>query len=161
MGFHFQKYLLCPNPPPQRKIRGARFQKSSFCAQILPRSGESRDTPEGLIEDRAIPILEEIGEWLGRCGEAIYSTRITKNYNDGNIWFNASKDGQTLYAIYALKDEEVLPATLTWNGNLPKGGKVTILNNGKKVKATVKDGVVTVKLPKGMKQEPVALKFGI
>ena len=118
-------------------------------------------TPEGLIEDRAIPILEEIGEWLGRCGEAIYSTRITKNYNDGDIWFNASKDGQTLYAIYALKDEEVLPATLTWNGNLPKGGKVTILNNGKKVKATVKDGVVTVKLPKGMKQEPVALKFGI
>ena len=118
-------------------------------------------TPQGLIEDRAIPILEEIGEWLGRCGEAIYSTRITKNYNDGDIWFNASKDGQTLYAIYALKDEEVLPATLTWSGNLPKGGKVTILNNGKKVKATVKDGVVTVKLPKGMKQEPVALKFGI
>lgn len=118
-------------------------------------------TPEGLIEDRAIPILEEIGEWLGRCGEAIYSTRITKNYNDGDIWFNASKDGQTLYAIYALKDEEVLPTTLTWSGNLPKGGKVTILNNGKKVKATVKDGVVTVKLPKGMKQEPVALKFGI
>ena len=118
-------------------------------------------TPQGLIEDRAIPILEEIGEWLGRCGEAIYSTRITKNYNDGDIWFNASKDGQTLYAIYALKDEEVLPTTLTWSGNLPKGGKVTILNNGKKVKATVKDGVVTVKLPKGMKQEPVALKFGI
>ena len=118
-------------------------------------------TPQGLIEDRAIPILEEIGEWLGRCGEAIYSTRITKNYNDGDIWFNASKDGQTLYAIYALKDEEVLPATLSWSGNLPKGGKVTILNNGKKVKATVKEGVVTVKLPKGMKQEPVALKFGI
>ena len=118
-------------------------------------------TPEGIIEDRAIPILEEIGEWLGRCGEAIYSTRITKNYNDGDIWFNASKDGQTLYAIYALKDEEVLPTTLTWSGNLPKGGKVTILNNGKKVKATVKDGLVTVKLPKGMKQEPVALKFGI
>lgn len=118
-------------------------------------------TPEGLIEDRAIPILEEIGEWLGRCGEAIYSTRITKNYNDGDIWFNASKDGQTLYAIYALKDGENLPATLSWSGNLPKGGKVTILNNGKKVKATIKDGQVTLKLPKGMKQEPVALKFSI
>ena len=118
-------------------------------------------TPEGLIEDRAIPILEEIGEWLGRCGEAIYSTRITKNYNDGDIWFNASKDGQTLYAIYALKDDENLPATLSWSGNLPKGGKVTILNNGKKVKATIKDGQVTLKLPKGMKQEPVALKFSI
>ena len=118
-------------------------------------------TPEGLIEDRAIPILEEIGEWLGRCGEAIYSTRITKNYNDGDIWFNASKDGQTLYAIYALKDDEELPATLSWSGNIPNGGKVTVLNNGKKVKATVKDGKVTVKLPKGLKAEPVALKFGI
>ena len=118
-------------------------------------------TPQGLIEDRAIPILEEIGEWLGRCGEAIYSTRITKDYNDGDIWFNASKDGQTLYAIYALKDDEQLPSTLSWSGNLPKGGKVTVLNNGKKVKATVKDGQVTLKLPKGLKQEPVALKFSL
>lgn len=118
-------------------------------------------TPQGLIEDRAIPILEEIGEWLGRCGEAIYSTRITPVYNDGQIWFNASKDGQTVYAIYALKNDENLPATLSWSGNLPKGGKVTILNNGKKVKATVKDGQVTLKLPKGLKQEPLALKFNI
>ena len=36
-----------------------------------------------------------------------------------------------------------------------------VMNNGKKVKATVKDGKVTVKLPKGLKQEPVALKFSI
>ena len=60
-----------------------------------------------------------------------------------------------------MKDDETLPGTLSWSGNLPKGGKVTILNNGKKVKATVKDGKVTVKLPKGLKQEPVALKFFI
>ena len=118
-------------------------------------------TPEGLIEDRAIPILEEIGEWLGRCGEAIYSTRITKEYNDGDIWFNASKDGRTLYAIYALKDGEDLPGTLTWNGNIPKDGKVVLLNNGKKMRSTVKDGQVSIKLPKGLKQEPLALKFNI
>ena len=118
-------------------------------------------TPKGLIEDKAIEILDVVGEWLGRCGEAIYSTRITKEYNDGQFWFNASKDGQTIYAVYALKDDETLPKTLTWSGNLPKGGKVTILNNGKKVKATVKDGKVSLKLPKGMKQEPVALKFSI
>ena len=116
-------------------------------------------TPDGVIEDRAIPILEEIGEWLGRCGEAIYSTRITPEYNDGDIWFNASKDGKTLYAIYALKDDEKLPETLTWKGNLPKDGKVVLLNNGKTLRATVKDDEVTVKLPKNLKQEPLALKY--
>ena len=117
-------------------------------------------TPDGVIQDEVIPILHEVGAWLRRCGEAIYGTRITKNYNDGNIWFNASKDGSTLYAIYALPDGESNPAELSWSGNLPKG-KVTVLNNGKKVKATIKDGKVTVKLPKGLADEPIALKFAI
>ena len=63
--------------------------------------------------------------------------------------------------MYALPDDENLPATLSWSGNLPKDGKVTILNNGKKVKATVKGDQVTVKLPKGLKQEPIALKFAL
>ncbi len=116
-------------------------------------------TPEGLIEDGAIPVLEEIGEWLGRCGEAIYSTRITPDYNDGDIWFNASKDGKTLYAIYALKDGEQLPETLVWKGNFPKDGKVVLLNNGKKLRAYVKDDEVTVKLPRNLRQEPLALKY--
>ena len=118
-------------------------------------------TPEGLIEDRAIPVLEEIGAWLSRCGEAVYSTRITPVYNDGDIWFNASKDGATLYGIYALKDGQTLPETLSWTGNLPKGGKVTLLNNGRKLRVSVKDGKVTVKLPKGLAQEPLAFKFTV
>ena len=119
-------------------------------------------TPTGIIEGPAVAILEVIGDWMGRCGEAIYNTRITSNYNCGKTWFNASKDGKTLYAVYALEDGEELPAEITWTGNLPKGGKVTILNNGKKVKATVKGDQVTVKLPaKGLKQEPIALKFAL
>ena len=119
-------------------------------------------TPTGIIEGPAVAILEVIGDWMGRCGEAIYNTRITSNYNCGKTWFNASKDGKTLYAVYALEDGEELPAEITWTGNLPKGGKVTILNNGKKVKASVKGDKVTVKLPaKGLKQEPIALKFSL
>ncbi|MBR0286886.1 MAG: alpha-L-fucosidase [Bacteroidales bacterium] len=118
-------------------------------------------TPEGIIEDKAVVILQEIGEWLGRCGQAIYGTRITEKYNCGNTWFSASKDGKTCYAVYALEDGETLPAELHWCGNLPKGGKVTVLNNGKKVKATIKDGKVTLKLPKGLKNEPIALKFSL
>ena len=119
-------------------------------------------TASGIIEGPAVAILEVIGDWMGRCGEAIYNTRITEKYNCGKTWFTASKDGKTLYAIYALEDGEELPAQITWTGNLPKGGKVTILNNGKKVKATVKGDQVTVKLPaKGLKQEPIALKFSL
>ena len=115
-------------------------------------------TPTGIIEAPAVAILQEIGAWLKRCGEAIYGTRITPDYQDGKLWFTQSKDGRTQYAVYALPDGEELPSTLTWHGHLPQG-TVTILNNGNKVRAQVKDGVVTVKLPKKMAQEPVALKF--
>ena len=115
-------------------------------------------TPEGLIEYKAIAILDEIGGWLSRCGEAIYSTRIAEHYNEGNLWFSKSKDGKTVYAVYALEDGKELPSEISWSGNIPKG-KVTVLNNGKTVKPVVKDGKVTVKLPRGLAQEPVALKF--
>jgi alpha-L-fucosidase len=117
-------------------------------------------TPEGIIEAPAVAILEEIGNWLGRCGDAIYNTRITSVYNDGNLWFTASKDGKTLYAVYALRDDETLPATLSWSGNIP-AGKVTVLNTGRRIRATVRDGRVTLKLPKGLPQEPLALKFTV
>ena len=117
-------------------------------------------TPAGLIEDDAVVILREIGEWLGRNGEAIYNTRITSRYQDGKTWFSASKDGRTLYAVYALADGESLPAVLSWEGNVPEG-KVTVLNNGKKVKAVTKNGRVEITLPKGLKNEPVALKFSL
>ena len=149
---------------PRRNYKTAR-KVIDILAEIVSKGGcfvlGVGPTPTGIIEKEAEVILQEIGEWLGRCGEAVYSTRITEKYNDGNLWFNASKDGRTLYAVYALPDDENLPATLSWSGNLPKDGKVTILNNGKKVKATVKGDQVTVKLPKGLKQEPVALKFAL
>lgn len=116
-------------------------------------------TPEGLIEDRAIPILDEIGAWLGRCGEAIYGTRITPDYREGSLWFTASKDGKTHYAVYALADEETLPAEISWTGHIPAGGKVVLLNSGRKLRATVKDGRVTVRLPKQIGQEPLAFRI--
>ena len=149
---------------PRRNYKSAR-RVIDILSEIVAKGGcfvlGVGPTPEGIIEKEAEVILQEIGEWLGRCGQAIYGTRITEKYNCGNTWFTISKDGKTGYAVYALPDGENLPAELHWCGNLPKGGKVTILNNGKKVKATVKDGKVTLKLPRGLKQEPIALKFGL
>ena len=149
---------------PRRNYKTAR-KVIDILAEIVAKGGcfvlGVGPTPGGIIEEPAVTILQEIGEWLGRCGEAIYNTRITSKYNCGQTWFTVSKDGKTGYAVYALPDGETLPADLHWCGNLPKGGKVTILNNGRKVKATVKDGKVTLKLPKGLRQEPLALKFSL
>lgn len=114
--------------------------------------------PDGEIEAEALPRLKEIGEWLKANGRAIYATRITPNYNSGKVWFTADKDGKTLYAIYALPDGESLPATIEWEGNLPKGS-MKLLKGNRRVKYTCKDGKVTVSLPAGLKDEPLAFSF--
>ena len=115
-------------------------------------------TPDGVIEDEAVKRLHEVGDWLRRNGKAIYSTRPTPHYNDGNVWFTASKDGETLYAIYALPEGESLPATIEWSVNVPKGS-MKMLNNGKNVKYKVQDGKVIVSLKGKLKNEPIALEF--
>lgn len=118
-------------------------------------------TPEGLIDEQAQERLHEVGDWLRKNGKAIYNTRITEFYHDGKVWFNADKDGQTLYALYALDDnDEALPATIQWTGNLPVG-KMKLLSTGRKVRYTVNGENVTVQLPKGLKAESLALEFRV
>ena len=117
-------------------------------------------TGEGVIEEEAIIRLKQIGEWLRKNGKAIYATRITPNYNYGNVWFTANKDRKTLYAIYALPEGEKLPASIEWEGNEPSG-KMTLLQNGKQVKYTCENGKVTVILPQGLKNEALAFSFRV
>lgn len=119
-------------------------------------------TAKGIIEEPAVEILEEIGKWLDVNGEGIYNTRITENYNSGNTWFTANKNGKTIYAIYALPEGDSLPATIEWEGNAPKrGSKMTLLQNKKRVKWNTKDGKTIVTLPKNLKQESLVLSFDI
>ena len=117
-------------------------------------------TPQGLIQTEVESILQEIGAWLKVNGKAIYNTRITPNYNTGNVWFTADKNEKTLYAIYALPDGEELPETIEWEGNEP-AGRMTLLKGKRAVSYTYKDGKVTVKLPKGLKNEPLAFSFNV
>ena len=118
-------------------------------------------TAAGLINPEAVAILREIGDWMRRCGKAVYGTRNTAVYNDGLLWFSASKDGRTRYAIYALPDGETLPSELSWTGHIP-AGKVTLLNTGRKLRPTVSaDGRVTLRLPAKLPQEPLALQFSV
>ena len=117
-------------------------------------------TGEGIIEEEVIIRLKKVGEWLRKNGAAIYSTRITPNYNCGNVWFTANKDGKTLYAIYALPECEELPEIIEWEGNEPSG-KMTLLQNGKRVKYTCENGKVKVTLPQGLKNETLAFSFKV
>ena len=119
-------------------------------------------TAQGIIEEPAVKILEEVGKWLDVNGEGIYNTRITENYNSGNTWFTANKNGKTIYAVYALPEGDNLPATIEWEGNAPKkGSKMTLLQNKKRVKWNTKDGKTIVTLPKNLKQEALVLSFDI
>ena len=117
-------------------------------------------TPEGLIQPEAVERLHAIGQWMRQNGRAIYNTRAVKHYHDGNVWFTGNKDGKTVYAFYLLPEGERLPAQVSWTGNLPgKGGSVRLVSNGKKLKYKVKDGKVTVTLPKNLPAQSVALEI--
>ena len=113
---------------------------------------------DGTLQPEVVNTLLRIGSWLNKNGQAIYSTVNAAHYNDGKVWFTADKNGKTLYAIYALEDGEKPPKTITWTENKPKG-KLVLLQNGKSVKYTVKGNQVTVTLPSGLKNEPLAFKF--
>lgn len=113
---------------------------------------------DGTLQPEVVNTLLKIGSWLNKNGQAIYSTVNAAHYNDGKVWFTADKNGKTLYAIYALEDGKKTPKTITWTENKPKG-KLILLQNGKSVKYTVKGNQVTVTLPSGLKNEPLAFKF--
>ena len=117
-------------------------------------------TPEGTIDDEAQAVLTKIGQWLKVNGKAIYSTVNAKHYNDGKVWFTADKNGKTIYAIYAIADDEATPKTVTWTVNKPKGS-VKLLQSGKSVKYTVKGDQITVNVPAGTRQEPLVFQFNI
>jgi beta-glucosidase len=117
-------------------------------------------TPEGVIEPEVVRILDEIGQWLKANGEAIYNTRNTPIYHDGNVWFTVSKDKLTTYAI--VRPDGPVPATVSWHGNLPaKGSKMILLADKSVVKYKISGDSVIITVPKSMraKGKPFAIAF--
>lgn len=116
-------------------------------------------TAGGLIEDEAIVRLKEVGKWLSVNGDAIYGSKVADIWNDGNVYFTMDADSETCYAIYVLEDEETIPETVTWSGNLPEG-KMELLSKGSAIKYYVDDsGKVSVKLPRNIRQESQVFRF--
>ena len=109
--------------------------------------------PDGTLPNEAIQRLHEIGTWMNKNSEAIYNTRITKNYHDGNTWFTQNNQLGKRYALVCLKDGEALPATITWKTNAPKKGtKMKLLQTGETVKWQQEGEGVEVILPASLKK---------
>ncbi|WP_029276089.1 alpha-L-fucosidase [Pedobacter borealis] len=111
---------------------------------------------DGTLPDHVVTRLDEIGKWTSKNGVAIYGTRITKNYHDGQNWFTQSKDGKTIYGISLIGNTP--NKEISWQGSIPKKGSlITILSTNQKVKWTLKDGKVHFDFPKT--EEKIALTF--
>jgi alpha-L-fucosidase len=108
--------------------------------------------PDGMLSDTQIVTLKKVGDWLKANGEAIYSTRTTEKYSDGNTYFTRGKDN-TLFAIVLFEENKPVPGEVSWRYNLPaKGTSVKLLMNGKSVKWKRTGDSITVSLPPGIQR---------
>ncbi|HET6769074.1 MAG TPA: alpha-L-fucosidase, partial [Chitinophagaceae bacterium] len=104
--------------------------------------------PDGTFTDEAIQRLREVGKWMNKNGDAIYNTRATKNYRDGNTWFTQNLKNGMRYALVCLQENEPMPKEIIWQVNIPKkGSKVTLLATGQSVKWSYDGRNVKVILP--------------
>jgi alpha-L-fucosidase len=110
--------------------------------------------PDGLLSEETVQHLKEIGMWLDKNGTAIYNTRTTKNYHDGNVWFTQNPKLGYSYALVCLNDSSDLPVYVEWAQNPPaKGTVVKLLETGKAVSWTREGELIKIMLPPDLLKE--------
>ena len=116
--------------------------------------------PDGTLPTEVTNQLNEIGKWTSKNGKAIYNTRITKDYHDGQFWFTQSKDAKKKFAIYCLKQDEANIKAVKWKGSFPKKGtEIILLSTGKKVKWQIVNGETVLSLSNIEKSAALAFEF--
>jgi alpha-L-fucosidase len=104
--------------------------------------------PDGTFTEEAIQRLREVGKWMNKNGVAIYNTRTTKNYRDGNTWFTQNLKSGMRYALVCLPEDQPMPKEVIWKFNIPKkGSKMILLDTGDPVKWSYEGNSVKVILP--------------
>jgi alpha-L-fucosidase len=107
--------------------------------------------PDGTFPELAIQRLAEIGRWMKANGDAIYNTRITAEYQEGNIYFTKSKMGNLEYALVCMEENTAVPLSIQWKNNPPaKGTKMKLLQTGETVKWVREGDRVEVTMPKSV-----------
>ena len=84
--------------------------------------------PDGRLPAKAIEEVGKMGEWLERCGEAIYCTRICAPFRTDDVAFTQNKDAA--FAII-LKDELPRDIVIPYEGQVKS---MKLLNNGSELK---------------------------
>jgi len=91
--------------------------------------------PDGTLTEESVQRLQEVGAWMDKNGEALYNTRITQHYRDGNTWFTQNPKNGLHYALVCFPENEPVSKELFWQHNLPeKGSKMKLLQTGEQVK---------------------------
>ena len=91
--------------------------------------------PDGTLPEEAVNHLHAIGQWMNKNGEAIYNTRITKNYKSGSTWFTHNVKTGKQYALFCAPEKGPMPKEIIWENNVPKEkSKMVLLQTGEKVK---------------------------
>ncbi len=104
-------------------------------------------SPEGDWDQQAYKILNEVGLWLKKYGEAIYGTKPFTTYGFDNIKF--TRKGKTVYIFYMPeKDRETNLISL--KKAFPEKTEFFMLS-GKKLEAFIKNGEKIVKIPEAYK----------
>ncbi len=103
-------------------------------------------TAEGLIPEASVERLKEMGDWLQVNQEAVYATKSTKKYKEGDVKYTLSKDGSHVYAIATKNVEGELVLT---NVNMKPGSKVYMLGVKRPLKVrTDMNGAIYIAWPK-------------
>lgn len=104
--------------------------------------------------------LEDMGKWMDINGEGIHGSAPVAPYSDKNVYFTRSKDQQSIYGYYLSETDDVkLPATVTFAvQDIKKISKITLLGTKAKLQWTLKDGQLTIRIPKNI-QENSGLKY--
>lgn len=66
--------------------------------------------PDGRLPEAGVKVLDALGEWLRKNGDAIYGTRMASLPESGA--FSFSRKGGTHYALLRLREGETLPPKL-------------------------------------------------
>lgn len=104
--------------------------------------------PDGTLPTEVVSRLDEIGNWLNKNGIAIYNTRTLEHYHENNIFFTKNKNSNTCFALATLKEGENFPEKINWTINLPrKNSKIICVSNGREMKWSLKDNIVSVEIP--------------
>jgi len=100
---------------------------------------------------------------MDKNGVAIYNTRTTKNYHEGNTWFTQNIKTGTRYALVCFPENQPIPKEISWQFNIPKkGSKITLVETGETVKWQEEGNAVKVFLPSSVinaKDSKPALAF--